>query len=160
MDRFSISKEVQFCAGHRIPNHTSKCRNVHGHQYRLKVKVEGPLVLQNVSSQGMVVDFGLVKRELTKLADLFDHRFIMCSMDVKLAALFKAVRSRSSNVLGAAYYVEDFGWVQETPGPPTAENLAYYCFQWLSEVLNRDEQRVRLVKIWETPTSMAEYRAD
>jgi 6-pyruvoyltetrahydropterin/6-carboxytetrahydropterin synthase len=39
-----VTKIVEWDMGHRVPNHKSKCRNPHGHRYRLEVTIGGPLI--------------------------------------------------------------------------------------------------------------------
>lgn len=56
----SVSKDVQFDAGHRVPSHASKCRNPHGHRYRVVAYCVGDVVEDGGSADdGMVVDFGI-----------------------------------------------------------------------------------------------------
>src|SRR5438067_326907 len=62
--------EFHFCAAHRLPNHPGPCRNLHGHNYRLLVTVEGPLDQQS----GMVHDFYNIKRVVQeRIVARLDH---------------------------------------------------------------------------------------
>ena len=38
-----ITTRLEFDAGHRIPNHKSNCKNLHGHRYAIEVTVTGPI---------------------------------------------------------------------------------------------------------------------
>ena len=64
-----ITRRLEFDAGHRIPNHTSQCKHLHGHRYALEVTLSGDLVQQKgVSEQGMVMDFTDVKHTMDYIA--------------------------------------------------------------------------------------------
>ena len=57
-----ITRRLEFDAGHRIPNHGSQCRHLHGHRYALEVTVGGPVVATpGAADEGMVIDFSAVK---------------------------------------------------------------------------------------------------
>ena len=72
----SIAKSFTFEAAHVLPNHTGKCKNLHGHSYRLEVLVEGP-VQTTGSEEGMVMDFArltdVVEREIVIP---LDHQYL------------------------------------------------------------------------------------
>ena len=57
-----ITRRLEFDAGHRIPNHASQCRHLHGHRYAIEVTVSGEIVAaEGDSEQGMVADFAGIK---------------------------------------------------------------------------------------------------
>jgi 6-pyruvoyltetrahydropterin/6-carboxytetrahydropterin synthase len=141
-----ITKEVEFDAGHRVPSHGSKCRNPHGHRYRVRVECEGPIVDDpGAPDDGMLVDFGDVKRLIVdRVHDRLDHAMIVWVRDdVLLDALDRE------------------GWaVVEFPYVPTAENLARWCYEELAPAIAsrfRDGLRLVEVAVWETPTSVAYF---
>lgn len=63
-----LNLERTFEAAHFIPNHKGKCKNIHGHSYRIIVSVEGV----HAKEDGIFIDFGDIK----KLIDKFDHTFL------------------------------------------------------------------------------------
>lgn len=68
-----LTKSLDFCAGHRLLNYSGKCRNVHGHNLTLEISFGS----QSLNSQGMVVDFGLIKDRVKAWVDEnLDHGFI------------------------------------------------------------------------------------
>jgi 6-pyruvoyltetrahydropterin/6-carboxytetrahydropterin synthase len=147
-----ISKEVQFDAGHRVPNHTSKCKNPHGHRYRLIAHCEGRIIDDpNHPEDGMLVDFGRLKALLNEFHDIFDHGFIIGPNDLVLAVAFAAA---SRQMEGEPFKVIDFPYV------PTAENIARWVYDEL-HVMVADTFGESLwlsqVEVWETPTSQAVY---
>jgi 6-pyruvoyltetrahydropterin/6-carboxytetrahydropterin synthase len=143
-----ISKEVQFDAGHRVPGHRGKCRNLHGHRYRLVVVLEGDVSEEfGDPDEGMVVDFGDLKDILNRIANHYDHGFIY---------------TKNDNAVSHFAITQQPGlkWV-EIDRVPTAENLAGIIFNQVEEELDatwgKDAPfKLFKVQLWETPTSMAE----
>lgn len=137
---FVITKEIEFDAGHRVPLHESKCKNPHGHRYRVVAHLVGDLIEEGPES-GMVRDFSIVKEALTELVhDRFDHGFIVHDEDERLIRLFQEEGYKTVVV----------------PFYPTAECLAKEIFDDLVEIL----PNLFMIEVWETPTSCAKYTED
>jgi len=142
-----ITKIIEWDMGHRIPNHKSKCRNLHGHRYKLEICLEGNLVdKKGASSESMVLDFGDVKKiATTEIYDLCDHSFMVWQGDKKILDFFKKNKS--------------FNYVI-VPFIPTAEEIAKWIYKKL-ENKYQDEYKTELllhsIKLWETPNSSAIY---
>ncbi len=73
--KIRITKQFSFETGHALYGYDGKCRNVHGHSYKLYVTVIGkPITDTNNVKYGMVIDFGDLKKMVkTKIVDVFDH---------------------------------------------------------------------------------------
>ena len=69
---FEVTVEQTFAAGHALRNYKGKCENVHGHNYRVRVTVQGA----SLDNTGLLVDFGDVKRLMGGAIDYLDHRFL------------------------------------------------------------------------------------
>jgi 6-pyruvoyltetrahydropterin/6-carboxytetrahydropterin synthase len=69
---FQVSVEETFSAGHALRGYRGKCENVHGHNYRVRVTVEGP-ELDNI---GLLVDFVRVKAVVREVMGRLDHQFV------------------------------------------------------------------------------------
>jgi 6-pyruvoyltetrahydropterin/6-carboxytetrahydropterin synthase len=69
---FEVSVEHTFAAGHALRGYKGKCENVHGHNYKVQVTVEGG----ELDATGLLVDFVDVKRLLQESSEYLDHRFI------------------------------------------------------------------------------------
>lgn len=136
---FLIAKEIEFDAGHRVPLHESKCRNPHGHRYKVKAVLRGELITEGPES-GMVKDFSHVKDLMMKrIHDRFDHSFFVSHEDKELIAAFMPFR---------------FDWqIIVTKFHPTAECLAKHFY----ELLKPDMPNLISLTVWETPTSTAMY---
>lgn len=156
-DYYIVEKEIEFDAGHRVPNHKSKCRNPHGHRYRLRTYTRGPVVTEAGSSdEGMVADFSDIKALMTHLIhDKLDHGFIVYENDVVMRRI----------LLDGSTAEHDSGqslpeWnVNVVPFVPTAENLAKWCYDRLAVPIASLNGGLKLqcVRLWETPTSVAQY---
>ncbi len=69
---FEVSVLETFAAGHALRNYKGKCENVHGHNYRVEVTLEG----ESLDDTGLLVDFADIKRVLRNAIAYLDHRFI------------------------------------------------------------------------------------
>lgn len=69
---FEISVQQTFAAGHSLRNYHGKCENVHGHNYRVELTIQG----EQLDGTGLLVDFLEVKRLMQTVIDYLDHRYI------------------------------------------------------------------------------------
>ena len=146
---FLIQKEIQFDAGHRVPLHTSKCKNPHGHRYRVEAGLMGELITEGPES-GMVKDFGYVKEVLTHYVhDVYDHGFIVHKEDTKML--------EALGISLGGPYISKHGWKTIVVDfIPTAECLARDIY----DAIKTEIPDLVYVKVWETPTSVAAYSED
>ena len=86
-----ITTRLEFDAGHRIPNHKSQCRNLHGHRYALEITLSGDIISQEQASEnGMVMDFSDVKRIAREsVVDVWDHAFLVYKNDKPVLDFFE-----------------------------------------------------------------------
>lgn len=143
----SISKEIEFDAGHRIPRHNGKCFYPHGHRYRVVVACRGRIIDDpERSDNGMLVDFGELKSIMMKrIHDVLDHKFMVAREDQILLEWWP-------------HPLKD--GIMVFPYVPTAENIARWCWEQIIDDINglwQDDLELVAVGVYETPTSMAEY---
>jgi len=69
---FEVTVQQTFAAGHALRNYRGKCENVHGHNYKVEVKVQG----EQLDAAGLLVDFVELKRLMKGVIDYLDHQFI------------------------------------------------------------------------------------
>jgi 6-pyruvoyltetrahydropterin/6-carboxytetrahydropterin synthase len=69
---FQVSVEETFSAGHALRGYRGKCENVHGHNYRVRVALEGP----QLDGIGLLVDFAVLKTAIRDIIKTLDHQFI------------------------------------------------------------------------------------
>ena len=74
-----IGKVIQWDMGHRVLNHRSVCKGLHGHRYKAEICVEGNLVeKKDASEEGMVIDFADIKKTAQKFVqEELDHAFMV-----------------------------------------------------------------------------------
>jgi 6-pyruvoyltetrahydropterin/6-carboxytetrahydropterin synthase len=84
--RTSVTRTFTFEAAHQLPWHGGKCRNLHGHSYRLEVTVEGP-----IGDHGIVVDFATIKEAVERdVIAAYDHQYLNDLFDNPTAELIAA----------------------------------------------------------------------
>ncbi len=127
-----IRWEKTFDSAHRLWQHSEKCRFLHGHTYKVKVRATGDL-----NKWGMVADFGDLK-EL--IVNLLDHKIILFKDDPIVEGLKK---------LEQRIILLDRN--------PTAENLAIFIASRLIDNLNLERVEV---EVFETPTQSGFCRMD
>ena len=70
--KVSVTKVFTFDAAHQLPWHEGKCKNLHGHTYRLEVTVTGP-----IDGHGIVIDFDDVSRIVkATVIERYDHSYL------------------------------------------------------------------------------------
>jgi 6-pyruvoyltetrahydropterin/6-carboxytetrahydropterin synthase len=69
---FEVSADQTFAAGHALRGYQGKCENVHGHNYRVRVTLQG----EELNSIGLLVDFVDIKRAMKEIIEYWDHKFI------------------------------------------------------------------------------------
>lgn len=149
----TITKEIEFDAGHRVPTHGGKCRSPHGHRYRVLVECEGDVIDDGGVEAGMLTDFGFLKDLLAvHVHDVLDHGMIVWEHD---RALLTAMDAGERDA--------DAEWkVIKFPLIPTAENIARWVAFKLDNLIAARTESLRLtrVQVWETPTSTASWKAE
>lgn len=69
---YEISSRAAFEAAHFIAGYDGKCARLHGHNWTVEAVVRG----EKLDELGMLIDFKILKAELNKILDDFDHRFL------------------------------------------------------------------------------------
>lgn len=143
-----ITKVIEWDMGHRVPNHRSKCRNPHGHRYRLELTVAGPICeAVGESDEGMVMDLGDVKAIMREAVhDVLDHGFMVHEDDTVMRRFFETNADQEFRVI-------------IVPFVPTVERISEWCGRQLRANLPAGLDIVN-VRVFETPNSWADYRPD
>ncbi|MEW6314699.1 MAG: 6-carboxytetrahydropterin synthase QueD [Pseudomonadota bacterium] len=141
-----ITRRLEFDAGHRIPNHHSQCRHLHGHRYAIEITLAGDVIAtEGASEQGMVMDFSEVKKIAKQtLVDAWDHAFLVYAKDGAVVNFLSGLDGHKTVLLDA---------------PPTAENLALTAFRILDRAYQDtygNHLRLERVRIYETPNCWAD----
>jgi len=127
-----IYKEVFFDASHRLLHYEGKCRNLHGHRWRVEVWLTGTIEERT----GILVDFNAIRDAIER----FDHQVILNRDDPMVACL------------------EKFQTVVTTQGDPSSEVIAGEIRRLLDRVCEAGGGRARVIRIrvWESDTCCAE----
>ena len=132
-NKIVATRRFQFCAGHRVHLHESKCNNMHGHNYVLYVHAES----DELDELGRVIDFGVLKEKILPWIDQnWDHAFIRYIEDTEILEAITKVE-------GQRYYNLETN--------PTAENMALHLIQTvLPHLLLGTGIHIGKVVLWET----------
>ncbi len=146
MSTIRITKQFNFETGHALYGYDGKCRNVHGHSYKLSVTVIGtPITDTTHVKLGMVIDFGDLKKIVKEeIVDKFDHATVF-NKNTPHIELAKELTDRGHNVILADYQ-------------PTSENMV---IDFAAKITARLPENIKLfsLKLQETETSFAEWFA-
>ena len=130
---FRVSREIDFCYGHRLLNYEGKCRYLHGHNGRAVITIES----EQLDHRGMVLDFSDIRRVVsTWIDDHLDHRMILHREDPAVPFL--------QQLQEPLHLIET---------NPTAENIARLIYDFAHE----EGFPVLDVRLWETPHCYATY---
>ncbi|EOZ7767746.1 6-pyruvoyl tetrahydropterin synthase family protein [Escherichia coli] len=156
---YTVIRSHEICAGHRVVGHESKCRHLHGHNYKFHFKVApkgrtdvkkitcGKLTLEGgLDSVGRVIDFSVVKTTLCQwLEDNWDHKFLHWEKDHLLIGLRDVLADESEGYITEEEHSHFVDSLVALPFNPTAENLAAYMVEVIGPQL-LDEHGVQLVE--------------
>src|SRR6185369_641028 len=99
-----ITRRLEFDAGHRIPDHKSQCRHLHGHRYVIEITLSGGIINKaGDAANGMVMDFAKMH-----LVDGWDHAFLAFAGDTTIVDFLSSLPDHKTVILDRV---------------PTAENL-------------------------------------
>ena len=144
MGKIRITKQFTFETGHALYGYDGKCRNVHGHSYKLSVTVVGtPITDTNNVKLGMVIDFGDLKKIVKEeIVDVFDHATVF-NKNTPHVELAKELENRGHNVLLVDYQ-------------PTSEMMV---IDFADKIKRRLPESIKLhsLRLRETDTSYAEW---
>ncbi|MDD2874654.1 MAG: 6-carboxytetrahydropterin synthase QueD [Azoarcus sp.] len=141
-----ITRRLEFDAGHRIPDHASQCRHLHGHRYALEVTLSGNIIdAAGEAVNGMVMDFADVKKVANELiVSRWDHAFLVYRDDIQVAAFLASMPGHKTVTLDVV---------------PTAENLAAEAFRILDGAYRDvygNQLQLERVRLYETPNCWAD----
>jgi 6-pyruvoyltetrahydropterin/6-carboxytetrahydropterin synthase len=146
MSNIRITKQFDFETGHALYGYDGKCKNVHGHSYKLSVTVIGtPISDSSNVKYGMVIDFGDLKKIVaSEIVDKFDHATVF-NKNTPHIELAEELQKRGHSVILVDYQ-------------PTSEMM---LIDFAEKIKNRLPETIKLhsLKLRETGTSSAEWYA-
>jgi 6-pyruvoyltetrahydropterin/6-carboxytetrahydropterin synthase len=146
MTKIRITKQFSFETGHALYGYDGKCRNVHGHSYKLSVTVIGtPIADSDNVKFGMVIDFSDLKKIVKEeIVDVFDHATVF-NKNTPHVELAKELSDRGHSVLLADYQ-------------PTSEMMVIDFAEKIKKRLP-DSINLHSLRLQETASSFAEWFA-
>ncbi|GGW98468.1 6-carboxytetrahydropterin synthase [Salegentibacter mishustinae] len=146
MSKIRITKQFSFETGHALYGYDGKCRNVHGHSYKLSVCVIGePITDKDNVKFGMVIDFGDLKKIVkSEIVDKFDHATVF-NKNTPHVELAEELKNRGHHVILVEYQ-------------PTSENMVVDFAEKIQKHLP-DHIKLHSLKLQETESSFAEWFA-
>ena len=133
---YQVSREIDFCYGHRLLGYEGRCRHLHGHNGRALITMRAA----DLDERGMVLDFSEIKRTVSRWIDRhLDHRMLLHRDDPLVPLLEEA---------GEPLFLMSVN--------PTAENIA----RLIHQVAADQALPVTEVCLWETPRCFATYSRD
>lgn len=158
---FRICRRIEIDAAHRVPDHKSKCYNLHGHRYVIEAELTGTLFKEGAQT-GMVMDFGFIKDIMVReIHEPCDHGLILSKDDLGMLQLVaKPSAKHWAPYRGVKLYLLDVS--------PTAENLAEHWYMRLRTAVDKylctleldaPMPKVTAIHVWETPNCVATFPA-
>ncbi len=146
MSTIRITKQFNFETGHALYGYDGKCKNLHGHSYKLSVTVIGTPISDTTNVKyGMVIDFGDLKKIVKEeIVDVFDHATVF-NKNTPHLELGEELQKRGHNVILTDYQ-------------PTSENMVIDFAKRIEVRLPKTIQLFSL-KLQETETAYAEWYA-
>ena len=146
MSKIRITKQFTFETGHALYGYDGKCKNVHGHSYKLSVTVIGqPISDTGNAKLGMVIDFGDLKKIVNReIVNVFDHATVF-NKNTPHVDLAKELSDRGHDVLLVDYQ-------------PTSEMMVIDFAAKIQSFLP-DNIKLHSLRLSETATSYAEWHA-
>lgn len=134
-----IAKEFNWEMGHRLPEHFGKCKNIHGHSYKLMVELDGDL-----DENGMVMDYYNLKKIVNPIIENLDHAFMVNKNDTPVLEFLEQLDSKRVKV--------EF--------ESTVENITRYFLTEIGKHNLPDNIHKIKVRVCETPDDYAEEEID
>lgn len=135
----SCTRRIHFDAAHRVMEHESKCKYLHGHRY----VIEASFIAEQLDKLGRVVDFGVINERLGGWVDTYwDHNTILHTADKALGEVIAASTQQQ------LFYL---------PQNPTAENMAAYLQEIVCpKLFGSSGIRCIRIRLYETPNCYAD----
>jgi len=139
---YYLKSEQSFDSAHFLADYEGKCRNIHGHRWRVIIEVKSLTLQTEKQLEGMIVDFAQLKEDIKEEVDYFDHALIIEKNSLKIST-FEALKEEGFRII-------------EVDFRPTAERFSKYFFD---RMVSKGYQ-VKSTTIYETPNNYASYEED
>lgn len=136
---YYITTEASFDSAHFLYGYEGKCRNIHGHRWRVIITLKSEELIEDGEYKGMLIDFGDVKEKLKKETEKLDHSLIIEENSLSERTL-TALKEENFNIITVNFR-------------PTAENFAKYFYKKMKKY----NYTIATAEVYETPNNKAIY---
>lgn len=136
---YILKAEHSFDSSHFLSGYDGKCSNIHGHRWKVEVDVQAENLIKGGQLDGMVIDFGDLKKDVKDMVDFYDHVLIIQEGSMRVATL-NCIKEDGFKVIEVVFR-------------PTAENFAEFFFK----IMKDKGYNVKRTTVYETPTNSAAY---
>lgn len=112
---YTLHSEASFDSAHFLKDYQGKCRNIHGHRWKVRIEISAEHLQKEGSCRGMLFDFSEIKTELRKITEYFDHALIIEKNSLK-KSLLNALQEEQFRII-------------EVEFRPTAEHFAKFFYE-------------------------------
>lgn len=136
---YILKAEHSFDSAHFLAQYEGKCGNIHGHRWKVEIEVQSESLVNGGQLDGMVIDFGDLKKDVKAEVDYFDHALVI-EKDTMREETLTCLKNDGFNII-------------EVNFRPTAENFAAYFYR----TMRKKGYNVKRTTVYETPTNSATY---
>ncbi len=136
---YILKSQAEFDSAHFLSGYEGKCSNIHGHRWKIIAEIYGENLVEDGQMRGMLIDFGIFKKDLKDIADSFDHSLIIEKNSLKPKTL-KCLEEENFKVI-------------QIECRPTAENFSRIIFR----MLKLKGYNVKAVEVYETEHNCSVY---
>ena len=171
--KYQISKEFDFCYGHRVWSQKLNkefsldgclaCRHLHGHQGKIIIHLQSDKLID-----GMVTDFNHLNWFKQFLDDTIDHKFIIDSHDPLYNTMLPHYQNQSNLIqMKDGFKIPDLNIIKDEEScvyemyegfiivdfVPTSENISKWFMEIVQEKMNPFDVKVAKIEFYESPKS-------
>lgn len=139
---YILKVEHSFDSAHFLSHYKGKCKNIHGHRWKLEIEIQSNTLVAGGQLDGMVIDFCDFKETVKDMVDYYDHALIIEKGSMRMETL---------NCL-----ILDGFRIIEVAFRPTAENFSAFFYNTMKE----KGYNLKTVTVYETPTNSATYEGE
>ena len=152
---YFLEGEESFDSSHFLRGHSGKCKNLHGHRWKIQYGLKAEKLIESGSSKGMIIDFTDIKNIIKSYFDRYDHALLLTVDNAEISKEEKAFIDACNGM--------DFKIIN-LPCRTTAENMSKLFFYEIGELLKEKVKdnnfSLSYITVYETPNNKATYRED
>ena len=152
---YFLEGEESFDSSHFLIGHSGKCKNLHGHRWKIQYGLKADELIESGSSKGMIIDFTDIKNIIKNYFDKYDHALL-------LTVDGHEVSSEEKSFIDACNAM-NFKIIN-LPCRTTAENMSKLFFYEISALLKKKKKSNNFslcyITVYETPNNKATYKED